>query len=348
MAQALAFFQAQGPYIVILFIQFVYAGMALFSKLAIDEGMSPFVFVVYRQGIATLVIAPFAYFVERKKAPPVSFALLCKIFSIALCGITLSLNLFNVALKNTTATMASASTNAIPAITFIMAVILRMEKISVKHSFGVAKLVGSVICVSGAIMVAFYKGSPIMSTSHRPSIQTDHHVSDLHEVLSRFELVKGSLLMLAANTAWSLWLIFQGLLLQAYPAKVHLTAIQCFFSCIQSAILAVILDRNPDSWKLGWDIHLLSVLYCGVIVTGLSYWLQIWCIEKKGPVFTALFAPVSLLITVIFSAFLWKEMLHWGSVGGGLLLVGGLYLVSWGKKKEERLAESGNIMSSKA
>lgn len=52
-------------YIAMLFIQFVYAGMALFSKAAISKGMNPFVFVVYRQAFATLALAPFAFFFER-------------------------------------------------------------------------------------------------------------------------------------------------------------------------------------------------------------------------------------------------------------------------------------------
>jgi hypothetical protein len=48
-----------------LFIQFVYAGMALFSKAAIAKGMNPYVFVVYRQAFASLALAPFAFFLER-------------------------------------------------------------------------------------------------------------------------------------------------------------------------------------------------------------------------------------------------------------------------------------------
>lgn len=50
----------------------------------------------------------------------------------------------------------------------------------------------------------------------------------------------------------------------------------------------------------------------GVIVTGITYWLQVWAIEKKGPVFTAMFTPLALIITAIFSAFLWKEAIYWG------------------------------------
>lgn len=53
------------PYIAMLLIQFVYAGMALFSKAAIAKGMNPYVFVVYRQAFATVALAPFAFFVER-------------------------------------------------------------------------------------------------------------------------------------------------------------------------------------------------------------------------------------------------------------------------------------------
>lgn len=57
--------KSQKPYIAMIFIQFVYAGMALFSKAAISSGMNPFVFVFYRQAFASLALAPFAFFFER-------------------------------------------------------------------------------------------------------------------------------------------------------------------------------------------------------------------------------------------------------------------------------------------
>lgn len=50
----------------------------------------------------------------------------------------------------------------------------------------------------------------------------------------------------------------------------------------------------------------------GLVINGITYWIQVWAIEKKGPVFTAIFTPFALIITAIFSAFLWKETLHWG------------------------------------
>lgn len=53
------------PYIAMIFIQFVYAGMSLLSKAAVSEGMNPYIFVVYRQAFATIALAPFAFFIER-------------------------------------------------------------------------------------------------------------------------------------------------------------------------------------------------------------------------------------------------------------------------------------------
>ncbi|RCV15589.1 hypothetical protein SETIT_3G068700v2 [Setaria italica] len=48
--------------------------------------------------------------------------------------------------------------------------------------------------------------------------------------------------------------------------------------------------------------------------------------------------PLNLLLTVFCSSLL-GQTVHLGSVLGGILLVGGLYSVLWGKRKEEtRLA----------
>ncbi|KAL6269205.1 hypothetical protein ACE6H2_026116 [Prunus campanulata] len=325
------------PYIAMLFIQFVYAGMALFSKAAMAKGMNPYVFVVYRQAFASLALAPFAFFFESSKDAPLSYTLLIKIFFISLSGITLSLNLYYVAINYTSATFAAATTTTIPAITFVMAVLLRMESISMKHLYGVAKVLGSLTSLSGALVFALVKGPSIKFMNWYPS----HHQTQISDSSSssRGDWIKGSLFMISANTAWSLWLILQGPIVKQYPAKLRLTTLQCFFSCIQSSFLAIAIERNPSAWKIGWDIHLLSVFYCGVIVTGITYWLQVWAIEKKGPVFTAMFTPLALIITAIFSAIMWKEALHWGSIGGGVLLVVGLYSVLWGKDKEDRKSE---------
>ncbi|CAJ1953125.1 unnamed protein product [Sphenostylis stenocarpa] len=319
------------PYVAMVFIQFVYAGMALLSKAAISKGMSPYVFVVYRQAFASLVLSPFAFF-ESNQSAPLSCNFLCKLFLVSLVGLTLSSNLYYVSINYTTATFAAASTNTVPAITFIMALLLRAESIFIKREHGLAKILGSILSLSGAITFALVKGPPLSFMKWYPENQKHTPSTIVH---SKVDIFRGPLLMLSANTTWSLWLILQGFVVKQYPAKLRLTTLQCFFSFMQSTVVAVAVERNnPSAWKLGWDIHLLSVAYCGVIVTGICYWLQVCTIESKGPVFTAMFTPLALIITAIFSALLWKETLYLGSVGGTVLLVIGLYSVLWGKSKE--------------
>ncbi|KAL0285115.1 UNVERIFIED_CONTAM: WAT1-related protein, partial [Sesamum calycinum] len=72
----------------------------------------------------------------------------------------------------------------------------------------------------------------------------------------------------------------------------------------------------------------------GIIVTGISYGLQVWVIEKKGPVFVAMFGPLALILAALLSALFLNETLHWGSVLGSVLLVVGLYSFLWGRNRE--------------
>ncbi|KAK4745171.1 hypothetical protein SAY87_011483 [Trapa incisa] len=323
---------------VMVFVQLIYAGMALFSKAAISKGMNPYVFVVLRQALAFLALSPFAYFFESNKYAPMSYGLLCKIFAVSLVGLTLSLNIYCTAINYTSATLAAATTNTIPAMTFVIAVCLRMESISMRRLHGIAKVMGSVVGVAGALVFAFLRGPPVkFLASNHHGHPADHGLASSSSSSSNgVHWVKGTLLMLSSNALFSLWLILQGPIVKQYPSKLRLTALQCFFSCVQSAFWAITVERSPAAWKLGWDFNLLSVVYCGVIVTGITYWLQLWAVEKKGPVFTAMFTPLTLVVTAVFSALIWKEILYWGRLGGAALLVSGLYCTLWGKIRENK------------
>ena len=50
----------------------------------------------------------------------------------------------------------------------------------------------------------------------------------------------------------------------------------------------------------------------GVIVTALSYYMQIWTIAKKGPVFLAMSMPLTLIFTIIISSFILGEAVSLG------------------------------------
>lgn len=53
------------PYVAMICLQFGYASMNVISKVFLNRGMNHFVVVVYRHATATVVLAPFAFFIER-------------------------------------------------------------------------------------------------------------------------------------------------------------------------------------------------------------------------------------------------------------------------------------------
>ncbi|KAJ0973498.1 hypothetical protein J5N97_021457 [Dioscorea zingiberensis] len=318
------------PYLSMILARILFSGTTLFTKAAVAGGMNPFVFVFYRQVFAALLIAPFAFFFERNKnLPPLP---LLRIFCISFLGLTINSFLFTYSLRYTSASFASATTNAIPAITLILALMLRIEKISKRQKlYGAAKLFGTLLCLAGTFMFVFYKGPAVKFINHH---QIEHATTTHPErVISTADWVKGSLLMLASQTTWSIWVISQGPLVRAYPAELRLTVLQCFCTIIQTGLITVMIERKPSSWKLGWNMGLLATFYSGA-ASSICFWLITWCVERKGAVFTAAFTPLVYLATLIYSIVFWNEILYWGSTGGAVLLVFGLYCVLWGKSKE--------------
>lgn len=62
-----------------------------------------------------------------------------------------------------------------------------------------------------------------------------------------------------------------------------------------------------SSFASPWDKKLQ-----GVIVTALSYYMQMWTIAKRGPVFLAMSMPLTLIFTIIISSFVLGEAVSLG------------------------------------
>ncbi|KAG8378127.1 hypothetical protein BUALT_Bualt08G0105800 [Buddleja alternifolia] len=160
--------QKHMPVIAMILVQFIFAGLFLLSKAAISSGMKPSVFVTYRQAIATLVLAPFAFFCERKKSPPLTTYLLCKIFIVSSCGMAMTLNLMYAGLKYVSATFTAALTITIPTMVFIIAVCSRIECVAITQRQGLAKVLGSLFGLRGYGMMLISKAA--MSSGMKPSV----------------------------------------------------------------------------------------------------------------------------------------------------------------------------------
>jgi drug/metabolite transporter (DMT)-like permease len=115
-------------------------------------------------------------------------------------------------MKLTSATVASAASNALPVVTFCLALLLRMEAVKLRSRYGVAKLAGVALCLAGVFVLAFYVG-PALSPVHRQRAFAFAHASsdDNNSVhpSSRMTWIKGTFLMVLSTVTWALWIILQ-------------------------------------------------------------------------------------------------------------------------------------------
>ncbi|KAJ0088878.1 hypothetical protein Patl1_31936 [Pistacia atlantica] len=143
-------FNRSRPFIGVVFLQVGLAGMDVLCKAALNQGMSNYVLVVYRHAVATLVIVPFAAFLDKKIRPRLTLPIFTKLLLLGLLEPVIDQNLYYIGMKHTTATFAAAMYNILPAITFLMAWAVRLEKVKIKSIHSQAKIIGTIATVAGS------------------------------------------------------------------------------------------------------------------------------------------------------------------------------------------------------
>ncbi|KAJ6863245.1 hypothetical protein NC652_039947 [Populus alba x Populus x berolinensis] len=198
--------------------------------------------------------------------------------------------------------------NLVPAITFVMAFLIGLEKINIRSFRSIAKIVGTVICVSGAISMALLRGPKLLNTTIFESGGEDW--------------LLGCLLIFASTFCWSIWLILQVPVTASYPDHLSLSAWLCFLATLQSGILTLFLEKDLDAWKLHSYLEVAGCLFTA------------WVISQRGPLFSAMFNPLSTVIVTVLAAIFLHEEIYTGSLIGAVAVIIGLYIVLWGKAKD--------------
>ncbi|OAY50652.1 protein WALLS ARE THIN 1 [Manihot esculenta] len=333
-------------HLAMLALQFGYAGFHVVSRAALNMGVSKLVFPVYRNIIALLLLLPFAYFLEKKERPAITLNFLLQFFVLALIGITANQGFYLLGLDNTSPTFASAIQNSVPAITFLMAALLRIEKVRLDRKDGIAKVIGTICCVAGATVITLYKGPVIYSPAPRLNKPSSSMFVSLGDASGK-NWTLGCIYLIGHCLSWSAWLVLQAPVLKKYPARLSVTSYTCFFGLIQFLIIAAIFERDPQAWIFHSGGELFTILYAGVVASGIAFAVQIWCIDRGGPVFVAVYQPVQTLVVAIMASIALAEEFYLGGIIGAVLIIIGLYLVLWGKSEEKKFAakESPAIQS---
>lgn len=317
-------------------LQFGYAGMNIITKVSLNRGMSHYVLVVYRHAFATAVIAPFAIFLERKARPKITFPIFMQIFILGLLGPVIDQNFYYAGLKYTSPTFSCAMSNMLPAMTFIMAVIFRMEKIDVKKVIYQAKIVGTIVTVGGAMLMTLYKGPIVELVWSKHVHPRKSYITDTTGTTDK-DWFKGSIFLIIATFAWASLFILQKAALKHYEKhQLTLTSLVCFMGTIQAIAVTFVMEHKPSVWSIGWDMNLLAAAYAGIVTSSISYYVQGLVMKTKGPVFATAFSPLMMIIVAIMGSFILAEKIFLGGVVGSVLIIAGLYSVLWGKYREEK------------
>ncbi|KAJ8754226.1 hypothetical protein K2173_002126 [Erythroxylum novogranatense] len=324
-------FERSKPFIGVIFMQVGLAGMDVLSKAALNQGTSNYVLVVYRHAVATIGIGPFAVILDRKVRPKMTVSTFIKILLLGLLEPVIDQNLYFLGMKNTTATFAAAVINILPAITFVLACIVGLEKVNIRSIHSQAKVAGTIATVAGAMIMTLIRGPLIDLFWTRGKQYAGSHSGETNLHNS----IKGTLMITTGSFSWASFMILQAVTLKTYPCELSLTAWICLFGTIEGSIVALIMERgNANVWSLHWDMKLLAAVYSGVICSGLAYYIQGVIMKDRGPVFVTAFSPLAMVIVAVMSSVILNEQMYLGRVLGAVVIVAGLYLVVWGKSKD--------------
>ncbi|XP_023511715.1 WAT1-related protein At5g07050-like [Cucurbita pepo subsp. pepo] len=325
------FLENSKPYFAMISLQFGYAGMNIISKVSLSRGMSHYVLVVYRHAFATASIVPFVLFFERRGQPKITLKVFIQIFVLALLGPVIDQNFYYAGLKYTSPTFSCAMSNMLPAMTFVMAVIFRMENLEMKKLRCQAKVLGTLVTVGGAMVMTLYKG-PLVQM---PWSKHSHHSNQASDDKANKDWFKGSMFLIIATLAWASLFVLQNQALKTYKNhQFTLTTLVCFVGTLQAIAVTLVAEHKAVVWRIGWDMNLLAAAYAGIVTSSISYYVQGLVIIKRGPVFATAFSPLMMIIVAIMGSFILAEKIFLGGIIGSIFIVFGLYSVLWGKHRE--------------
>ncbi|GMI98948.1 Usually multiple acids move in and out Transporters 32 [Hibiscus trionum] len=316
-------------------INFAMAITNVLIKKILDDGVSHTIILMYRQAISAVFLVPIAYFWERKSRPKLRARVLCQLFFNALIGVTLCQYLFLIGLEYTSATFSCAFLNMVPVITFMLALPFGLEKVNIRDKAGIAKVVGTLVCIGGAMVLTLYKGKTLAGSDSGAAVHAVNYANTLVSTKNKKERwAIGSIFLAAGTFFWSSWFLLQARIGRTFPCQYSSTAILSFFSAIQSAIISLITERDFTRWILNEKLEIITVAYVGMVGSGLCYVGMSWCVKQKGPVFTSAFIPLVQIFVAIFDFSILHGQIYFGSVIGSVLVVIGLYVLLWGKNRE--------------
>ncbi|KAJ0895827.1 putative EamA domain-containing protein [Helianthus annuus] len=323
------------PFAAMVVVQVLQVDLTLAGKKAIQTGMHNFSYIFYTNAIASLLLLPPAFFICRSpNRPTLTISVASGFLGLGILGFLMQV-IGYVGITYASATEATAIFNLVPGFTFLFAIIFRVEKLGCG---GLAKIIGTLISVIGAVTVTLYTG-PTIITPRLSSIAPQHLLGQSSD------FILGGLLMLIDSVLAALFLIAQALILKKYSAVVIVVLAYCSSITVFSLLASLILEHDINMFDLQSKTRLLAILYSGLFGSGFQIAIGAWCVKTKGPLFVAIFQPLGIVVAAILGVLFLGDGLYLGCLIGSAIIVVGFYGVMWGKSKEDKVVEAESSKS---
>ena len=246
-------------------------------------------------GLVTLVILAYVQF--RLKIFKLRFSRRewWYMFLTGFFGIFLTIYFFNSGLQSTSPINGSLIIATSPAITAVLSFLLLNKRISAKQWF-------SIFLSFLGVVVILVKG-------------------DLH-LLFKMGFESGDLYILAMALVFSISQLIVSKYLPHIDATI-LTMISTSFALILFIVFSIPELRNTPT-PLEFDFW-ASIIYMGILGTGVAYTVFYYCVVKVGATTSALFMNLIPFFAVLL-AFPFGEQILWSQLVGGSIIITGLYL----------------------
>ncbi|KAM0060944.1 putative EamA domain-containing protein [Helianthus debilis subsp. tardiflorus] len=292
-------------------------GAATLYKHATIQGINNYVFSFYVLLIGFVFLFPCLFLLHRRTSiTPIKISIAGKLFTISVL-MYLSNLVGLIGLKYGSVTLASIMGNLSPAFTFVLAFFFRMEKVHLQSYTSHVKIGGTLLSISGAIIATVYTGPSLLSTS----MNTDWII--------------GGILLACQYFLLSFCLIAQAKIMLEYPVVLVVVCVLNISGLFIAGLAALIMARDLEAWKIRLDVVLATILYVGFLFGFVNVLVQFWVLRLKGPLYVAMFKPLTIIIAMIMGVLFLGDPVYLGSVLGGSIITIGFYGVLWGKGKED-------------